>query len=105
MKKTISSLPEYQFAMCQQLGRDDYAVLLSGQSGFAVCRMQPQRRVALSPNYHSDGRGIISGPLSPTGLSDLLQWTNRDEAVSRFRRMAGLPDNVVPLCPAPRPPE
>ena len=93
MKRVINSLPEYDFVMHHQLGPDD-----------SVCKMQPRRLIAMSPNYLADGHGILSGPLNRNGLQDLLQWTAYEVATERFRSLASLPANVVSFLPDRRPP-
>lgn len=104
MKKLISNLPEYTFVMHQQLGPDEHAVLLGKDGAYSVCKMQPKRLIAMSPNYQADGYGLLSGPLTRAGLADLLQWTNRDTASDRYRLLAGLPANVIAFFPDKRPP-
>lgn len=104
MKRVINSLPEYDFVMHHQLGPDEHAVLLKKGDAFSVCKMQPRRLIAMSPNYVADGHGLLSGPLNRHGLQDLLQWTWYEDAAERFRELANLPANVVSLLPDRRPP-
>ena len=104
MKKTINAIPEYDFVMHHPLGPDEHAVLLRKNSLYSVCKMQPRRLIAISPNYQADGHGILSGPLNRLGLQDLLQWAPYEVASRRFRELASLPDNVVSLLPDRRPP-
>ena len=99
MKKIIHALPDYEFVMHHPIGTDEYAVLLKQGSVYSVCRMQPRRMIAMSPNYQADGHGILSGPLSREGLHDLLQWTCYETATVRFRKMSNLPGNVISLLP------
>ena len=80
-------------------GFDDHAVLLKKGELFAVCRMQPRRSIALSPNYDAEGNGVLSGPLNRSGLQDILQWADYVEAARRFRALADLPTNVVSILP------
>ena len=104
MKRVINSLPEYDFVMHHQIGPDEHAVLLRKDGAYSVCKMQPRRLIAMSPNYQADGHGLLSGPLNRHGLQDLLQWTRYEEASDRFRSLASLPPNVVSLLPDRRPP-
>ena len=104
MKRVISALPEYEFVMHHQTGPDEHAVLLRTDGSYSVCRMQPRRLIAMSPNFVAGGNGILSGPLNRYGLSDLLQWTNYEEATHRFRVLADHPTNVVSHLPEHRPP-
>ena len=104
MKKLISSLPHYHFVNFHQTGADEFVVLLREDDRYAVCKLQPRRLIAMSPNYQAAGYGLLSGPASPAGLVDILQWTNEPEAVDRYLALANLPANVVPLFPDRRPP-
>lgn len=103
MKKLINALPEYEFVMHHQLGSDEHAVLLRKDGAYSVCKMQPRRLIAMSPNYQAGGYGLLTAPLTRPGLNDLLQWASYDEATVRFRKMANLPINVISLLPDKRP--
>lgn len=94
MKKLINNLPDYDVVMHHQTGRDEHAVLLARGGVYAVCKTQPQRRIATTPNYQANGYGLLSGPLTAAGLGDLLQWTDRDAAIERFGKLANLPSGV-----------
>lgn len=85
--------------MHHKIGADEHAVLLKKGLAYSVCRMQPRRMIAMSPNFTAGGNGILSGPLNRNGLQDLLQWTAYEDAASRFKEMAELPINVVSLLP------
>ena len=104
MKRVINSLPEYDFVMHHQLGPDEHAVLLSKDGTYSVCKMQPRRLIAMSPNYLADGHGILSGPLNRIGLQVLLQWTAYEAATERSRPLASLPANAASFLPDRRPP-
>ncbi|WP_126447944.1 hypothetical protein [Sulfuricystis multivorans] len=104
MKKLVKNFPEYDFVIYHELGYDEYAVMLEKNGAYSVCRMQPKRLIAMSPNYQANGYGLLSGPLTRAGLADLLQWTDRDTASERYRLLAGLPDNVVAFTPDKRSP-
>lgn len=103
MKKLINALPEYEFVMHHQLGSDEHAVLLRKDDAYSVCKMQPRRLIAMSPNYQAGGYGLLTAPLTRPGLNDLLQWGGYEEATVRFRKMANLPGNVISLLPDKRP--
>ena len=92
------------FVNFHQTGADEFVVLLREDDRYAVCKLQPRRLIAMSPNYQAAGYGLLSGPASPAGLVDILQWTNEPEAVDRYLALANLPANVVPLFPDRRPP-
>lgn len=97
MKKLICNIPDYDIVMHHQTGRDEHAVLLAKDGAYAACKTQPQRRIAMTPNYQANGYGLLSGPLTSAGLGDLLQWTDRSSAIERFRKLASLPDGGVRL--------
>ena len=103
MKKLIKVLPHYHFVNFHQTGADEFVVLLRDDDRFAVCKLQPKRLIAMAPNYQADGHGLLSGPPSPAGLADILQWTDEHEAFARYLVLANLPPNVVPLFPDRRP--
>src|SRR5574338_235538 len=104
MKKLITALPEYEFVMHHQLGPDEHVVIVKKDGAYAVCKMQPRRSIAMSPNYQVGGYGLLTAPLTPPGLTELLQWADFNEATSRFRNLAGLPANVSSLLREKRPP-
>ncbi len=104
MKKLINSLPHYQFVNYHQTGADEFVALLREDERYAVCKLQPKRLIAMSPNYQAAGYGLLSGPANPAGLVDILQWTDEHEALERYLGLANLPANVVPLFRDWRPP-
>lgn len=99
MKKLMSTFPEYDFLMHHELAQDEHVTLLGKGEEYAVCTIQPRRMIAMSPNYLANGNGLLTGPLTRAGLTDLLQWTDRATATQRFRDLAKLPANVVALFP------
>ena len=104
MKKLISNLPHYHFVNFHQTGADEFVVLLREEDRYAVCKLQPKRLIAMSPNYQAAGYGLLSGPANAAGLVDILQWTDEHEALERYLGLANLPANVVPLFRDWRPP-
>ena len=67
MKKLISNLSHYHFVNFHQTGADEFVVLLREDDRYAVCKLQPRRLIAMSPNYQAAGYGLLSGPASPAG--------------------------------------
>ena len=99
MKKLQNLFPEYEFVFYHRLCADEYAVILSKNGSYAVCRMKPRHRVVIAPNYLSEGGGVLAAPLTSAGLEDLLQWDTFKVALSRFHQMFGLSEGVVRLFP------
>lgn len=99
MEKLINSIPDYVVVMHRELGCDEHAILLAKGGVYSVCKTQPTRLLAMSPNYVAQGHGLLTSPLTSAGLADLLQWADRDTAISRFRALAGLPATNITLVP------
>lgn len=87
----------YHLPVFFELSEDEFVVLLSKDERYSVCKVYPKRKVVMSPNFVADGVGIISGPMQPPAIAELLQWTDRDTASQRYLELCGLQGNVHPL--------
>jgi hypothetical protein len=99
MRKILNRLEKFglRTLYVTRINDGEHVVLLSRDTRFSVCKVQFDRQIALSPNYQSDGKGLIVALFTKAGLDDLLFWTDSNEARQRFNNMAPLPDNVVVL--------
>lgn len=88
----IDDIDAYVVVMSHALEHGEFALLLADHERFAACKTRPQSKTACAPNYASgEPHGLLSAPLNTEGLTDMLDWTTREDAVLRFRRLAGLP--------------
>ena len=102
MKKLINNVPDYDIVMHHQISADEFAVVVARRVEaksieYAACRTQPKRQIALTPNYEANGYGLLTSPLTAAGLGDLLQWTDRKTAISRFAALSGTPVRRIGL--------
>ncbi len=88
----------YDLVMQRRVGDDEHVVMLCNRTAYAVCRVFPSRQISTSPNFHvQNGTGLLNAPLTPEGLRELLHWTDRKTALSRFTLMLrGLTAGVRP---------
>ncbi len=81
-------LVPYDLVMHRRVADDEHVVMLCDRTSYAVCRVFPNRQISTSPNFHvSGGTGLLNAPLTPAGLRELLHWTDRKTALSRFSFM------------------
>lgn len=97
MKKVISSLPDFEFVQHLPMGADEHAALVKKDEVFAVCIIRLRSSIATAPNFAAEGKGVLSGPLTPKGLADILQWTDYETAAQRYRTLTNLPSSLVSL--------
>lgn len=67
---------------------DEYITLLCKHPLYAVCKVNLSLQLASAPNYRADV-GTLCAPLSVDGLNEILHWTDRHSAVSRYTRLTG----------------
>jgi len=69
--------------------QDEYSVMLCASGQYAVCTVRPNVATAATPNYQEDPSFVLNGVLTHRGLSEVLDWTDRETALSRFGRLSG----------------
>ena len=83
----LKHITGYQVVSHRQVEKKEYVVLLEKDGLFAVCRTQPDRDMALTTNYGSSTNGVLTAPLNPRGLNDLLFWSDKHTADRRFSEL------------------
>lgn len=83
----LKSLSGYQLISHQLIEKKEYVVMLEKDGQFSVCRTQPDRGMAITPNYASPTNSVIIAPLSLKGLKDLLFWSDKPTAEQRFNEL------------------
>lgn len=76
--------------LSRQLDDDRFAVLVCRQPGYAACYVHPAAGTLSAVNYR-DGLSdaMLRGSVTRRALDEVLDWTDRAEAVRRFERLSG----------------
>ena len=87
VRRFVASVCDVQVVFYHQQGKDEGIVMLANKALYAVCSICPIREIVIGRNYQGDGMGILSAPMTASGLLGLVQWTDRVTAVQRFTEL------------------
>jgi hypothetical protein len=61
-----------------------WCLLVSAGGRYACFAVAPTRNIAFAPDYAGNGRQLLVTAISQSGVTEILDWTNRATAVRRY---------------------